>query len=291
MEPDHKANDTFHVEDLSLDDRSFDITNNFDVANGLPRHSEVRQTVETELEQEQSHTVATNSPPQGTRPTRPETNSENDRNRLASRKYVPILPPPLDSGFLQRGVSLEQIRNNPPSVTATVRAPALEEIPGRVSSNDVSAVSLMSRSAASLIAKATKEFQLPSNTPANSNDAKRQTAPPVTLYERTPSKIGRHAKAIDGSLLTMDSESDIVVRVRRTDIPEMNAKIVNILPVPDAPFYENMSPPTVRIGKFIGHPAYKKLNDRVISFITNKWPLKKPSAYDVAKAGLFYEGR
>lgn len=102
--------------------------------------------------------------------------------------------------------------------------------------------------------------------------------------------IGKQMKTSDGKIFTVTTPEACFMKLKIQHFPEHNAKVVNVLPVPAAPFYQNTPPPSIPVGKSVRHPAYITLNDRVRSFIRNQWPLTTPSAYGMAEAGMFFEG-
>ena len=62
------------------------------------------------------------------------------------------------------------------------------------------------------------------------------------------------------------------------------------LPTPALKEYKLNPPPIQKISKFVKYPEYKTLNQRCDNFLEKGWPLKSPSAYDLAKAGMVYIG-
>ena len=104
--------------------------------------------------------------------------------------------------------------------------------------------------------------------------------------------VGQTVRTVDGQRLTTGEDYYGFVRVTKTPIPgDKLAYVSNILPPPALQFYENIPPPTEKVGKFIKHPERKTENARCHSFLGTGWTLKSPSPHDLAKAGMFFMGK
>ena len=101
--------------------------------------------------------------------------------------------------------------------------------------------------------------------------------------------IGRRIQTSDGKEYAVDDKESLYEKIDRRDIPEHNACLVNVLPNPALPGYENIPPASSKVGKFVKHPEFRSDDNRRESY--SGYPLTNPSPRALVNAGMFYSGK